>query len=96
MRGSAKRFTASGYCFRPVKGGYSCDGCEGDSCEASGERFAITVHDKDHIDLVNAETGISTAAYDPDEDTFDVFVLSPRGEHGVFALTEAPASACGQ
>lgn len=95
-RGSDDPFVYSGTCFRAVAGGFSCDGCKGDSCEWNGETFRILVRGEDGIDFVVDETGVTTMHYDGEAGTEAPYKLGPGGEHGVLTLSAAPESACGE
>ena len=91
LREFAGDFGYSGDCYRDIKGGASCEGCAGDSCESNGESFKILLKGSDSIEVVNDTTGLTLA------DAADLPAtvrLAADEEHKVFSLTRVDRSVC--
>jgi hypothetical protein len=83
------RFGFSGACYVRIEGGWQCQGCANDSCEANGEEFKIYWPGGDTVTLVNDTTGMLAGNAEGGRD-----YLASDGEHRAFLMRRAAAQDC--
>ncbi len=83
------RFGFSGACYVKIEGGYLCEACANDYCEASGERFKVLWSGGDMVKLVNDQTGMLAKNGEGGRD-----YLAAGGEHGEFVLRRGSSEDC--
>lgn len=82
-------FGFSGACYTKIEGGFQCDACVNDSCEASGEKFKILWSGGDSLKLVNDQTGMLAENAEGGRD-----YLQAGGEHAEFLLHRGTLENC--
>lgn len=83
------KFGFSGACYQKIEGGFLCEACANDSCEATGEKFKILWSGGDTVRLVNDLTGMLAKNAQGGRD-----YLAAGGEHGEFLLRRASTDDC--
>lgn len=82
-------FGFSGACYEKIEGGFLCEACANDHCEASGEQFKIMWSGGDSVKLVNDLTGMLAKNGSGGRD-----YLATGDEHAEFLLYRGSTEDC--